>query len=226
MVIAAFWPVRRRKPPTAHPGPATKARVAPAPSPRCTSRECPWTDDDDDDERTPPARPFFPLRPRRLSARGVTPATPPPPGPPYRPSGGDQYPSRLPLSTSRHVTFDPPRTRASSPGANSDASNSTEAEGRPAPRATLDPDPLAFPGSRAFPRVSLRAFPETFPEVATPCVTTGPPCIDPVGPVSIRFVVDDDASESRSESESTPMSSSSSSFESSSPPPLALCGRS
>ena len=29
MVIAAFWPVRRRKPPTAHPGPATNDRTRP-----------------------------------------------------------------------------------------------------------------------------------------------------------------------------------------------------
>ena len=207
MVIAAFWPVRRRKPPTAHPGPATNARVAPAPSPARPppGERGPRGPRADDDER---ARPFLPER--RPSARGVTPTPVATPGPPCLPSGGDQYPSRLPLSTSRHVTLDPPRTRASSPGANSDASNSTVAlaPARPAPCVTLDPDPFVGGGSRGRPRVSLPAFPEAC-EPATPWPETTP-CIDPVGPVSIR-VVDEEASESRSESESTPMSSSSSS---------------
>mmetsp|Transcript_6903 Transcript_6903/g.28573 ORF Transcript_6903/g.28573 Transcript_6903/m.28573 type:complete len:204 (+) Transcript_6903:4234-4845(+) len=198
MVIAAFWPVRRRKPPTAHPGPAMNARVAPE---RSRGPRGPRTDDD---ER---ARPFSPRR------RGVTPAPAATPGPPCLPSGGDQYPSRLPLSTSRHVTLDPPRTRASSPGANSDASNSTVAlaPARPAACVTLDPDPFAGGGVAPrgrLPRVSLPAFPEAC-EPATPWPETTP-CIDPVGPVSIR-VADEEASESRSESESTPMSSSSSS---------------
>ena len=99
--------------------------------------------------RTTMNAPLLAGAPEALGAP-VTPTPAATPGPPCLPSGGDQYPSRLPLSTSRHVTLDPPRTRASSPGANSDASNSTVAlaPARPAPCVTLDPDPFVGGGAR------------------------------------------------------------------------------
>ena len=85
-VIAAFCPVSSRKPPTLQPGPATKHRGVLNPFPSSPGR----------------SRPTRTCRlPERLPlARGVTPGAVPDP---CLPSGGDQYPSKLPLSTNRHA---------------------------------------------------------------------------------------------------------------------------